>query len=55
MLWRKLPGNVAKVGVVGSNPIARSKSPYKDPSYKGGPSGPLLLIQPDLRCNVISL
>ena len=25
MLWRKLPGDVAKVGVEGSNPFARSK------------------------------
>jgi len=24
MLWRKLPGDVAKVGVGGSNPLARS-------------------------------
>ena len=25
MLWRKLPRDVAKVGVGGSNPLARSK------------------------------
>jgi hypothetical protein len=25
MLWRRRPKEVAKVGVVGSNPIARSK------------------------------
>ena len=38
MLWRKLPGNVAKVGVGGSNPLARSKFPIDiNPLLADGP------------------
>jgi hypothetical protein len=35
--------NLAKVGVEGSNPFARSRFSQRNQSDKSGPSGPLLL------------
>ena len=43
MLWRKSPRDIAKVGVEGSNPFARSKFPQYNQATKSGPSGPFLL------------
>ena len=46
MLWRKPPGDIAKVGVEGSNPFARSKFSQENQDVESGPSGPFLLRGP---------
>jgi hypothetical protein len=46
MPWRKPPRDIAKVGVEGSNPFARSKFPYGNQSVEIGPprGGPLHFV-----------
>jgi hypothetical protein len=43
---------LAKVGVVGSNPIARSRFSQENQEVESGPSGPFLLRGPGLQCNL---
>jgi hypothetical protein len=44
MLWRKWLKDIAKVGVEGSNPFARSKFLQGNQSDKDGPSGPIFCV-----------
>ncbi|MBB2202271.1 hypothetical protein [Gluconacetobacter tumulisoli] len=46
MLWRSLPYRVAKVGVVGSNPIARSRFSKENQSVKAALRGRFLFPHP---------
>jgi len=43
MLWRKPPRDIAKVGVEGSNPFARSRPSQLFQADKSGSSEPFLL------------